>query len=60
MITGLVRHAAVGQWIRQMDIAVLPDSNDYGSPMKIFEYMAAAKAIVAPDYGPVEEGLNNG
>jgi glycosyltransferase involved in cell wall biosynthesis len=28
--------------------------------MKIFEYMAAAKPIVAPDYGPVVEVLEHG
>jgi glycosyltransferase involved in cell wall biosynthesis len=59
-VTGLVPHTEVSVWLSRMDIAVLADSNDYGSPMKIFEYMAAAKAIVAPDYGPVLEVLDHG
>jgi len=59
-VTGTVPHGEVGSWLRKMDIAVLPDSNDYGSPMKIFEYMAAGKPIVAPDYGPVLEVLEDG
>jgi glycosyltransferase involved in cell wall biosynthesis len=59
-ITGTVRHEEVRGWLNRVDIAVLADSNDYGSPMKIFEYMAAAKPIVAPDYGPVVEVLEHG
>jgi glycosyltransferase involved in cell wall biosynthesis len=38
-----------------MDYAVLPDSNQYGSPMKLFEQMAMGVAVVAPDYAPVAE-----
>ena len=59
-VTGLIPHEDVPAWLARIDIAVLADSNDYGSPMKIFEYMAAGKAIVAPDYGPVLEVLQNG
>jgi glycosyltransferase involved in cell wall biosynthesis len=43
-----------------MDIAVLPDSNAYGSPMKLFEYLAMGKAVVAPRVGPVEEIVRDG
>jgi glycosyltransferase involved in cell wall biosynthesis len=53
-------HAEVRSWLSKMHVAVLADSNEYGSPMKIFEYMAAGKAIVAPDYGPVLEVLQDG
>jgi glycosyltransferase involved in cell wall biosynthesis len=34
--------------IAAIDVAVLPNAPDYCSPLKIFEYMAMAKAIVAP------------
>lgn len=30
------------------DIAVMPATNDYGNPMKLYEYMALGKAIIAP------------
>ena len=36
-----------------MDIGVLLDSNAYGSPMKVFEYWAMRKAVVAPSVPPV-------
>lgn len=60
IFTGRVAHAHIPSLIRHMDIAVLPDSNAYGSPMKIFEYMAMAKAIIAPRVPPVEEIMTNG
>jgi len=53
--TGRIPHDAIPQYIAAMDIAVLPNSNNYGSPMKLFEYMAAGKPVVAPQLGPIEE-----
>ena len=37
----------------------MPDSNDYGSPMKILEYMAMKKPVIAPRLGPIEEILKD-
>jgi len=59
-ITGFVDHCDVKSYIDMFDIAVMPDSNPFGSPMKIFEYMAMGKAIVAPKYGPIEEVIRHG
>jgi len=53
--TGRIPHDAIPQYMAAMDIAVLPNSNNYGSPMKLFEYMAAGKPVVAPQLGPIEE-----
>jgi glycosyltransferase involved in cell wall biosynthesis len=58
--TGRKAHAEVPPLVAAMDIAVLPDSNAYGSPMKLFEYLAMAKAVVAPRVGPVEEIVRDG
>ncbi|TFW09435.1 glycosyltransferase WbuB [Oxalobacteraceae bacterium OM1] len=60
VFTGRKPHAEVPRLIAAMDIAVLLDSNAYGSPMKIFEYMGMHKAIVAPAVGPVREILADG
>jgi glycosyltransferase involved in cell wall biosynthesis len=37
----------------------MPDSNDYGSPMKIFEYMSMGKPVVVPDYPPLLDVVND-
>jgi glycosyltransferase involved in cell wall biosynthesis len=58
--TGRKAHAEVPPLVAAMDIAVLPDSNAYGSPMKLFEYLAMGKAVVAPRVGPVEEIVRDG
>lgn len=60
VFTGRRKHKEVPSLMRLMDIGVLPDSNDYGSPMKIFEYMAIGAAIVAPKVGPVTEVVVDG
>lgn len=55
VFTGRKPHAAIPALVELMDITVLLNSNAYGSPMKIFEYMGMRKAIVAPSVGPVVE-----
>lgn len=59
-LPGRVPHHLVPQWIACMDYAFLPDSNEYGSPMKLFELMAMGVAVVAPDYDPIAEVIDNG
>lgn len=58
-LTGIVPHAEIKHYIRLFDIAVMPDSNPFGSPMKIFEYMALGRAVVAPSYGPITEVISD-
>lgn len=60
VFTGFVSHGELAEHISVMDITVMPHSNDYGSPMKIFEYMALGKAVVAPDFGPLRDAINDG
>lgn len=57
---GFIPHAALPEYIAAMDIAVMPHSNDYGSPMKVFEYMALGKPVVAPDFGPLRDAVDHG
>lgn len=52
-------HAEVPGHIAAMDACMLLDSNDYGSPMKVFEYLALAKPVVAPRVAPVLEVLQH-
>ncbi len=57
---GKVPHHQVNEYIKQMDICVMPGSNWYGSPIKIFEYAVLGKAIVAPDNSPLRDVMVNG
>lgn len=55
VFTGRVPHEQVSALMSAMDYAILPDSNTYGSPMKLFESMAMAVPMVCPDYDPVTD-----
>ncbi|MBA6265136.1 glycosyltransferase family 4 protein [Colwellia sp. Bg11-12] len=55
IMPGKVEHAKVSSYLSAMDFGILPDSNDYGSPMKLFEFMAMGKGMVAPDFSPIAE-----
>jgi glycosyltransferase involved in cell wall biosynthesis len=60
VFTGRKVHDEVSGLVAAMDIAVLLNSNAYGSPMKVFEYLAMGKAVVAPSVEPVLEVLREG
>jgi len=53
--TGWISQEEVPNHIAAMDITLMPNSNFYGSPIKVFEYMAMAKPTIAPRLGPLEE-----
>ncbi len=55
VFTGRVPHTDIPEYIAAMDYGVLPESNAYGSPMKLIESMAMGVPLVAPDLGPIRE-----
>ncbi|WP_198372366.1 glycosyltransferase [Roseomonas rosulenta] len=57
---GLATRAEVPRLIAGFDIALQPAAVAYASPLKIFEYMAAGRAIVAPDQPNIREVLEHG
>tara|TARA_A100001391_G_C5075432_1_gene279124 strand:- start:2223 stop:3386 length:1164 start_codon:yes stop_codon:yes gene_type:complete len=59
-LVGAVPHDKVYSYIAAMDIGVMPDSNEFGSPMKILEYMAMECVAVGPDLGPIHEIIRDG
>jgi len=59
IMTGRVSHDKVPELISAMDFAILPDSNIYGSPMKMFELMAMGVAVISPDYPPISEVIED-
>jgi glycosyltransferase involved in cell wall biosynthesis len=54
---GLVERAMVPRMVAAFDIALQPKAVEYCSPLKLFEYMALGKAIVAPDQENIREVL---
>jgi glycosyltransferase involved in cell wall biosynthesis len=57
--TGLVPHEAIPATVAGFDVALQPRVVDYASPLKIFDYMAAGRAIVAPDQPNIREVLEH-
>lgn len=53
--TGPVERDAIPAHIAALDIAVQPDVTDYASPIKLFEYLALGRAVVAPDKPNIRE-----
>lgn len=59
-VTGLVNRDEMPAWLGPIDIALQPAVVDYASPLKMLEYMATGKAIVAPRQANIEELLTDG
>jgi len=57
IFTGPVPHASMPKYLDLVDVAVQPAANEYCCPMKILEYMALAKPIVAPRQPNIQEIL---
>jgi glycosyltransferase involved in cell wall biosynthesis len=59
ILPGPVPRDEVPAYIDAMDICVLPDSNDFGSPIALFEFMALGKPCVVPDLGPMRDVIED-
>jgi glycosyltransferase involved in cell wall biosynthesis len=56
VFTGRVPHDQMPAYIGALDIAVAADDRTgYASPMKVLEYMAAGRAVVAPRLGGLQD-----
>lgn len=55
--TGLVPRSEMPKWLEIINIALQPSVVPYASPLKMLEYMAKGKAIVAPDTANIKELL---
>lgn len=56
-ITGVIEREEVSKYVACFDIALQPDVVEYASPLKLFEYLALGRAIVAPDTANIREIL---
>jgi len=70
-LTGFVPHTEVSLYLQAADVLVMPyttnmtikggtRAGDFTSPIKLFEYMAAARPIVATSISSVKEVLEDG
>jgi glycosyltransferase involved in cell wall biosynthesis len=50
-------HAEIPSLLPAFDVALVPAINPYASPLKLFEYMAAGRAVLAPDQPNLREVL---
>lgn len=60
ILCGPVPRGEIESALASFDVAVQPAVTPYACPMKILEYMAAGKAIVAPSSANVKELLTHG
>jgi len=58
--TGRVDHERVPGLVASLDIGLLAEAAYYQCPLKVVEWMAAGKAIVAPGYPPLHELIADG
>lgn len=60
VFTGIVPRDQIPAHIATFDIALQPGVVAYASPLKLFEYLALGRAIVAPDQPNIREILDDG
>lgn len=58
--TGPIPQEEIPSHIAAMDIVVQPRATEYACPMKLIEYMAMQKCIVAPNQENIRELIENG
>ena len=57
---GVIARDRIGHYVSAFDVALQPQAVPYASPLKLFEYMALGRAIVAPDQANIREVLTDG
>ncbi|RJQ24532.1 glycosyltransferase WbuB [Candidatus Parcubacteria bacterium] len=59
LFVGKVPHFDVPAYLKMADIAVIPETNDFRSPIKMYEYMAMGLPVVAPKKPAIETAITH-
>jgi glycosyltransferase involved in cell wall biosynthesis len=57
---GALPHSQIPAAVRELDACVVPHSNEYRSPIKLFEFMAQGRAVLAPATEPISSVVKDG
>lgn len=60
VFAGLVDRNRIRDHVAAFDVALQPAANPYASPLKLFEYLALGRAVVAPAQPNLREVLSDG
>ncbi|MFZ1414217.1 MAG: glycosyltransferase family 4 protein [Defluviicoccus sp.] len=60
IVTGFVERDAIADHVAAFDIALQPAVIAHASPLKLFEYLALARPVVAPKTANIEEIVTDG
>jgi len=59
-LAGWKEHAKIPAFLATFDVAIFPFTNDYCSPLKLFEYVGAGLPTIGPDTSAVKEVFEDG
>ena len=59
LFVGKVPHSRIPVFLKMADIAVIPETNDFRSPIKMFEYMAMGLVVLAPQKPAIEVAITH-
>ena len=60
LFVGKVLHSDIPSYLKMSDVAVIPETNDFRSPIKMFEYMAMGLPVVAPEKPAIKAVISHG
>jgi len=59
LFVGKIPHFQIPAYLKIADVAVIPETNDFRSPIKMFEYMAVGLPVIAPRKPAIEVAITH-